>query len=340
MSSLAGINRPRPAMVVAGLLAVAILVTVCAAGIDPDSTKDLVRLYRSIDIGVTGLRWQFAIAVVALTGLHYVATAVAARAAATTPLRFGETVLAQLAAATANRIAPGGIGGAAVNARYFTCRGMDGRGAIGAVAVLTVLGAIADLIAFFLIVSVGRLFGLGGGGGELQTLSAEFARLGRDGRSAWLLPAVGALVVAGAVYLRRRRRRPGAGPRGRFFAPFSSIARRPRSLAALMTASGATTLILGFAFVATNSMLPGPQPQASVGALLVAYMAASALGNAVPIPSGLGSTETAMVAVLVAAHVPAAHALGVVLTYRLITFWLPAAAGLAAGWHLRRSGAL
>jgi uncharacterized protein (TIRG00374 family) len=109
---------------------------------------------------------------------------------------------------------------------------------------------------------------------------------------------------------------------------------------ALLTASASTTLVLAFAFVATNSMLPGPQPQASLGAVVIAYMAASALGNAVPIPSGVGSTETAMVAVLVSAHVPAAHALAVVLTFRVITFWSPAGVGLAAGWYLRRSRAL
>ena len=87
-------------------------------------------------------------------------------------------------------------------------------------------------------------------------------------------------------------------------------------------------------------MVPGTRPSADVGALVVAFMAASAAGSAVPVPAGLGSTEAALVGVLVAAHVPAAHAVEVVLVFRLITFWLPAGVGVIATRHLRKVRAL
>jgi uncharacterized membrane protein YbhN (UPF0104 family) len=44
--------------------------------------------------------------------------------------------------------------------------------------------------------------------------------------------------------------------------------------------------------------------------------------------------------VLVTARVPVAHAVAVVLTYRVVTFWLPAVVGVAVAWRLRRTGAL
>ena len=107
-----------------------------------------------------------------------------------------------------------------------------------------------------------------------------------------------------------------------------------------MTASGATTLVLGFAFVASVWMVPGPIPSIGVGALLIGFMLGAARGSAVPVPAGLGSTEAALVAVVVAAHVPLAHAIEQVMIFRLITFWTPAVIGLFVSRRLNRNGAL
>ena len=48
----------------------------------------------------------------------------------------------------------------------------------------------------------------------------------------------------------------------------------------------------------------------------------------------------ALTGVLLAAGVPLAHAVEVVLIFRLITFWLPAVAGVLATRHLHRRSAL
>ena len=89
-------------------LAVLALLLVSAAfsaqATDVDSGYDLLGLLRAVATDAARLRWQFAAAAVVLAALHYLATAVAARAAAGTPLRLGETVLVQLAAAAANRL--------------------------------------------------------------------------------------------------------------------------------------------------------------------------------------------------------------------------------------------
>jgi uncharacterized membrane protein YbhN (UPF0104 family) len=344
MTTLIGSRRPRKLLGLAALLAVVGAAAFIVAFADLDGRHGLGGLTRSVHVGVAGVHWQFALLVVAMTGLHYVSTATAARAAATTPLPLRETFLVQLAAAAASRVAPGGLGGAVVNARYFTRRGMDMRAAVGAVTMLGVLGALADLVVFLLLISVGRLLGLGGGAAELGTLSAKLAGIGGALKSSAILIALVAVVTVGVVVIglrHRRRRRPTSAREGDgFWTAFRSLARRPKSLAVLLTASGSTSLILALAFAATTGMLAGPQPKATVGAIVVAYMAAAAAANVVPIPSGVGSVEAAMVAVLVTAHVPAAHAVAVVLTYRVITFWMPAVVGVAVAWRLRRAGAL
>jgi uncharacterized membrane protein YbhN (UPF0104 family) len=122
--------------------------------------------------------------------------------------------------------------------------------------------------------------------------------------------------------------------------PVRALLRRPRALATLLVASGSTTLILGCAFVATTVMVPGPHPAAGIGTLLVAFMLGAAAGSAVPIPAGLGSTEAALVAVLLSVHVPAAQAVEEVLIFRLITFWSPAAVGVLASRYLYRRAAI
>jgi uncharacterized membrane protein YbhN (UPF0104 family) len=69
-------------------------------------------------------------------------------------------------------------------------------------------------------------------------------------------------------------------------------------------------------------------------------MLGAAAGTSVPIPAGLGTTEAALIGVLVSAHVDVGHAVQVVLVFRLLTFWLPAVIGVLALRRLRRVGAI
>jgi uncharacterized membrane protein YbhN (UPF0104 family) len=112
------------------------------------------------------------------------------------------------------------------------------------------------------------------------------------------------------------------------------------ALITLLTTSGLTTLILGFAFAASTAMVPDPRPTIVLGGLLVAFMLAAAAGTSVPIPAGLGTTEAALIAVLVTTHVPAGHVVQVVLIFRLVTFWLSAVLALLALRHLHRHHAI
>jgi uncharacterized membrane protein YbhN (UPF0104 family) len=323
--------------IVAALLAVSALFSVEA--VDTDTGYDLLSLLRVVGNDIAHLRWQFTTLVVVLAGAHYLATAVAARAASGLRLPYGEAVLVQLAAAAANRLSAAGIGGSAVNARYFVQRGLPSSSAIGAVVALSVFGAVSDLLVLLLLILVGQRLGLTGVPSELSVLSSRVSGPASSLLSWWGLAAAVLVLVIALAAVRRFCDRL-ARARRHFWSPIQFLLRRPRRLLTLLAASGSTTLILACAFVLSVRMVPGGAATAGSGALLIGFMLGSAAGNAVPVPAGAGSTETALVAVLVASGLPTTRAVEVVLVYRVITFWLPALLGLPAARRLRRCRAL
>jgi len=70
--------------------------------------------------------------------------------------------------------------------------------------------------------------------------------------------------------------------------------------------------------------------------VLLAYIAASVLGMIPITPGGLGFVEAGLAATLVWAGLPAANATLATLAYRLVSYWLPLVAGIAAAVAYRR----
>jgi uncharacterized membrane protein YbhN (UPF0104 family) len=82
----------------------------------------------------------------------------------------------------------------------------------------------------------------------------------------------------------------------------------------------------------------GARPKASLA--LLAYVAAIVLGMIPITPGGLGFVEAGLTAMLVLAGVPGAQATLATLAYRLVSYWLPIAAGpVAYGLYRRRAAA-
>ena len=69
---------------------------------------------------------------------------------------------------------------------------------------------------------------------------------------------------------------------------------------------------------------------------IVAYFV-GALANELPLPGGLGGVEGGTIGALLAFGTPASLAILAVLSYRLISFWLPTLPGAAAYVQLRRT---
>jgi uncharacterized protein (TIRG00374 family) len=73
----------------------------------------------------------------------------------------------------------------------------------------------------------------------------------------------------------------------------------------------------------------------SFAAMIVAYVVGYAVGTLAPTPGGLGAVEGLLIAMFVSFGVASTEAVAVVLTYRLINFWLPILPGLVSYASLR-----
>lgn len=279
---------------------------------------------------------------VGATASHYAASGIALQAAAGVHLPARERYLSQLAAAAANRLTPGGVGAAALNARYLVQRGTTGGAAVAAIAALQVLGAVADFVVLVTLFAIGSVVGVAPAGSWQRSRREAELPVSLVERYPWIL---GLVVAAVVVLLLRRRRRatsPVAQVRGGLSSVVSAVrglCKRPRDVATLMGASAWTTLVLGVGFAASVAAVAGPTAWHSFLALVLGYMIGSAVGNAAPVPSGIGTTDTALVGVVTASGVVMHQAVIAVLIFRLVSFWTPAGLGLIAGASLRRRGA-
>lgn len=319
---------------------------------DADRTETMFASLRAVAAGIPVMHWQFPLAITALACLHYLFAAIALRAVSGIRAPLPELTLTQLAAAAANRLTPAGLGGAAVNVRYLGRRGVSAGRAVSALTALTVLGAVADAAVFGLLVLGGSWFGITGADGELAALGNRATHLLS---AASRLPHPILLITAGAVsiltaadWLRRRRGCSGRQPIGHTAAAslaasaaqLAAMLRRPRVLATLLAASAGTTLVLGVAFVLSLAAVPDGTAGINPGRVFSAYLLGAAAANLLPTPAGIGSTDAALVAALVATRIPAGHAVQTVVLFRLLTFWAPAGVGILTARTLRRRGAL
>jgi uncharacterized membrane protein YbhN (UPF0104 family) len=295
---------------------------------------------------LSALTWPVTGMLVVLSLFHYLASAGASRAAAGVGLPFRELFAAQFTASAANRLTPAGLGGAGVIGRFLVRRGgLAPAEATAAVSALGVLGALADVAVFGVLIGLGCVFGLAGAGAEVPALLSRLRSLvpipGSNWR--WLLLATGLMAAAVVALPSVRRsdqvRRATAGA-ARFGTTVRVLLAHPGRLAALMGASGGTTVALALGFAGTAVLGPTALPIAGFGALMIGYMVASAAGNALPTPGGIGTADAALVGVLLAAGAGAGAAVATVLAFRIVTFWAPAVVGLALARPLRRAGAL
>jgi uncharacterized membrane protein YbhN (UPF0104 family) len=233
-------------------------------------------------------------------------------------LPFWQTLEVQIAASFTSLFAPQGVGLAAINAQYLERRGHDRTVAITASGLNSVAGFAAHLISVLAaVVLVGP---------------SILAHLRTPPRW-WLLVggAVLALVLGVAVWTPLGRKWLWK-PALRAGAAFWSTVKRPIRTVQLLggsivvTLSNALTLALAMnAFGQTVSVVD----------VVAVYLAGAAVAAIAPTPGGLGALEAALIAGLIAVGVDASVAVGGVLVFRLLTFWLPIVPGVWAVRDLR-----
>ena len=273
--------------------------------------------------------WPLIVVAVVAAATSYLCSAVALCAAAGRRLPLGRTVLVQLAAAAANRLTPGGVGGAAVNGRYLTTQGMsagEASAAITLTAVMHVVVAIAGFLAFAPAVTrlawVRSRFGLRGWG-LLWVLIA--------------VVAVALLIGLGIRALRRRRGDRVAAFLADGLAALASAARHPWRLGALLVTTAAVKVGNLVALLCAMCAFDGDIPDWRVATV---YLVGVPAAEAVPTPGGLGTVDAVLVAGLTGVGGTAAAVVAAVVVFRLLTFWAPIVPGAIASGLLRRRYAL
>jgi uncharacterized membrane protein YbhN (UPF0104 family) len=335
--------RPR---LLAVLLLAGLAVGIAGAGLaDVDVAGGLWDGADWISEGASRIRWGLVPLIAALTALHYLTSALGVRATASgasetdRPDRLGiwEITGAQFAGAAANRLAPAGLGTAAVTCRYLTRRGLPACAATTTVAVVGLVRGLTKLALVALAITLWSDQALRPAG-DVSRLAAR--------HSAMVVPAVivaglvvCALLVAAVLWRRRQRAFSLMAALAGVGRSVRHLLRRPRCLLKLVVAATAADLALALAFATSVMAVPGV-PTGSVGSLIALYLLGATAGAAVPTPAGVGSTEAALIAALATVHIPAAQAATGVLLFRVMTFWAPVPAGVLSTRWLRRRGGL
>jgi undecaprenyl-diphosphatase len=273
------------------------------------------------------VRWGWLPAVAAAAAGTYLMAAVALLGAANQQLALGRTWAVQLAAAFTNRLAPAGVGGMATNVRYLEAEGTSRPAAIAAVGLNSVAGFIVHLVGLLAIVPL-----LGAEGTHLHFSGPD---LGDN--FPYLVAVIAILVTAGMIRWARLLVQRFAEPLRSAASALVAVIRRPLRAAAVFGGSAGLTLCYALALAAcTRAFGIG----LDLPVIIAVFLGGAALGSVSVTPGGLGALEGALVAGLTAAGAPSGPAIAAVLTYRLITYWLPVIPGFIAFRLLRRSGSI
>jgi uncharacterized protein (TIRG00374 family) len=248
----------------------------------------------------------------------------------------------QLASNAASRVIPGGAAtGGVVQYRMLTQAGLEGPTvATGLTAGSVVITAVLFAMPLFTIPAV-----LGGAPVAEGLTRAAWIGLGvfvvLAIGTAWLISSHRPIAAFGRAADRIRnavRRRRGRAESH----DLPDRLRRERDLMlrtlgdrwwhALLAAVG--KWVLDYLALLTALAAVGARPRPSL--VLLAYLSGAILGMIPITPGGLGFVEAGLTAMLVLAGVPAGDASLAVLAYRLVSYWLPLAAGAIATLAYRR----
>jgi uncharacterized membrane protein YbhN (UPF0104 family) len=231
-------------------------------------------------------------------------------------------LLAQFSGFFVNLATPGGLGSAAVNTRFLARSGIAQTQALASVALGQIVG---------FVLHVGLLVAFG------TWIGADYAASLPTGATLLIAAAsLGACIgfCVGVPRLRRwlAARLREAGPR------FRELLGQPGKLTVGILGQLAVTLM---AVVSLYCCSRAFAQTATFPEVAFAQLVGSAVGSAIPMPGGIGSSDAAQAYSLqVTTGVAVATWVPVVLVYRLCTFWLPLIPGWLSFLYLQKREAL
>ena len=273
---------------------------------------------RVIDIGLNsivetfeGAIWGWLAVALIVGQLNRLSDAWAALGACDEPLPYGPTVGLELAVSFINLAVPCTAARISIETRFYQRQGIPTAKAL-------TFGALAGLSLFVVQVTVllaTTLFGTS----SLDFSNADTSTVTGVVRKLALLAVVGLLVGLLVVVLTRRLREwVGSALRQALEAlhGMQSIRRWGPLLGGNLITQVLLSWTLGFCVLAFGYHV-------SFVDLMVTTVVVSLFAGLMPVPGGIGVSEFALTACLVAIGVPQAAAVSAVITYRLVTYYLP-----------------
>lgn len=269
--------------------------------------------------------WAWVAVAVGFQVLTYVAAALSLLGFVPEKVKFGRTVLAQVAGSFVKLVAPAAVGGVALNTRFLQRAGVRPGLAVASVGASQLFGLACHIM---LLLSFGYVTG---------TERSSSIGPSRTVIGGLLTAAVLVLVVAAIPVLRKfvatRVRSLFAGVVPRML----DVLQRPQKLA---SGIGGMLLLTAANVMCLDASIRAFGGELSYASIAVVFLTANALGSAAPTPGGVGAVEFALTGALTFAGLPAEQAAPAVLLFRLMTLWLPVLPGWVSFSHLTRKGAI
>ncbi len=305
-----------------GIIGVLLLAVAAYALLSSLSGLDL----RELADQIRGAAWGWLVLGLIIGQTPRLTQAASTRAASPKPIPFGPIAVLQLAISFINLAVPSTVGRVAVSVRFFQRQGLRAATALSIGALDSIAGFIVQMTVLLLAFATG--FG---------ALDLEFNRSSDSGGHRIVVALVVVVLLAVATVACVPRWRHAAVNAIRDAA--SQVRETVTSLtlsqvAQLLLANTATEILfaltLGIMLEAFGTTVP-------LATLLVVNVSAALLAGIMPVPGGIGVSEGALIAGLVAGGVNETVAFAGVISYRLATFYLPPIWGAFAFRWLERN---
>ncbi len=247
------------------------------------------------------------VAAAGCVALTYCFAALTYKMLALKPVKYLPTLCIQIAGGFVNRLLPAGLGGLGINLLYLKKKRHALPAATAVVSANNFVGFLGNITLITL---------------ALLLTSTALPKLSVPRVSPWVFGLVAGLVLLGVFVSFIRHGWSGRLRRflhrfGESFALYGN--RKRRFMAAIFSSMVLTGLHVAALYLVSQAL---GLPLVPVQALLAVSVGAIA-GALVPTPGGLGGAEAGLLAVIVSFGIPPESGLTAVLTYRLLTFWLP-----------------
>lgn len=258
--------------------------------------------------------WQDIFMALIFMFMTFVSSSTSYRFLAFRKLFLAKILLIQSASVPLNLLLPAGIGNISINYLFLRTNGHNRIRAGLVVAFNNIMGVIANITILLTLLA---LFGISHREARIYSL-----------HKTWTFLVVIALIIFTIVifWLIRRYHKKVVTTLRQVIRVLASYRRRPWSVVGSYAAAALQAIATGLAFwfciKAYGISLPYPT------AFLI-FSLSVAVGAITPTPGGLGGIEASLVAGLVAVHATSTStALGIVLAYRAISYWLPITIGI------------